>query len=169
MVSDNAPIKNCFFIFYSPMGLIGFQSQMFWGSTPQVGPLKFEVKMCRSNSLLLREKLGFGDSLLNIWPCTKGGIYGKNISQSFLPVSIWVLSHSPNVQESLSCFWISLRGNCATCSYTFGVSMGRGKFRSFLCHHLGLVSNVTNLNYLSFPVYLVFNFNFFNNCIGVYI
>lgn len=41
--------------------------------------------------------LGAGSSVLIIWPCSRGGDYGKNVFKPFLPVSMWVLSHLPDV------------------------------------------------------------------------
>lgn len=42
------------------------------------------------------------------------------------------------VESSSSSFQIFVRGKWSICSCVFGVSMGRGGFRFFLSHHLGL-------------------------------
>ena len=40
-------------------------------------------------------------------------------------------------RSHLASFWISFRWNFSMCSCIFDVSMGGGKVRSLLCHHLG--------------------------------
>lgn len=56
--------------------------------------------MLGPNTSLLREKLGTLSSLSIVCYCARSGVYGKPVSQLFLPISMWVLSCSPNVQES---------------------------------------------------------------------
>lgn len=58
--------------------------------------------MCGPNSILLREKLGVGISLLILWCHAKSGVSDESEFQCFLSVSDWVFSHSTNVQESPS-------------------------------------------------------------------
>lgn len=52
--------------------------------------------MLAPNPVLLREKLGIGSSLPNVWCCVRGGVYGKSVSQPFLPI-LMVFSHLPDV------------------------------------------------------------------------
>lgn len=56
--------------------------------------------MLGPNPSLLREKLGTLSSLSIVCYCARSGVYGKPVSQLFLPISMWVFSCSPNVQES---------------------------------------------------------------------
>lgn len=56
--------------------------------------------MLGPNPSLLREKLGTVGSFSIVRCCARSGVYGKPVSQLFLPISMWVFSCSPNVQES---------------------------------------------------------------------
>ena len=88
--------------------------------------------MLGPNSSLLREKLGVVSFLLTVCCCTGGRVCGKSVSQSLLPILMWVLSILPMCISHPTSFWISFRGNCSVCSCRFGVSVGIGKFRSLL-------------------------------------
>lgn len=60
--------------------------------------------MSSQNFLLFKKKLGVSGSLLILWGHTGNGIYSESGSQPLLPISTWVFSHLPIVQES--CCWI---------------------------------------------------------------
>lgn len=49
-----------------------------------------------------QEEAGSCGSLPIIPYCVGSGVYGKTVSQPFLPVSMSVFSHLPSVQESLN-------------------------------------------------------------------
>lgn len=95
-----------------------------------------EALNAKSNSLLLKEKLGVSASLLIKWGCTGNGIYGERGSLHLLPISMWIFSHLFKVQESVV-FWASFRGDFSLCRCIFSVSMGGEEFRGLLCHHFG--------------------------------
>lgn len=48
--------------------------------------------MLGPNSLLLREKLGVVSGLQIVCHCPENRVYGKSVSQNFLPISMWVFS-----------------------------------------------------------------------------
>ena len=96
-LSSPEPVKNCFFVFCSLVDLmdgspIGFHSSCFGGPSFKWESYKLGCQMQHPNPLLLREKLEVESSLPFIWHCARGGIYGKSVSQSFLPVLMSVLS-----------------------------------------------------------------------------
>ena len=62
-------------------------------------------------------------------------IFSMTMSQFFLPIS--VISFYPLLWSlCLSTCYLPFRGNYSTCSCRLAVSMGEGKFRIFLAHHL---------------------------------
>lgn len=161
MVSANAPIKNCFFIFYSPMVLTGFQSQVFWGSIPQVGPLKFEVQNVQVKFLAPQGETG-------IWgfPPEYMALYqGWDLWQEYISIfhtcfSLGAFSFTQCVGITQLFLDFSQRELWHVQLYIWYVH-GKREIQELPMSSSWSVSNVTNLNYLSFPVYLVFNFNFF--------
>lgn len=60
--------------------------------------------MCSPNPSFLREKLRVGSSLPVVWCCARDGVYVKSVLQPFLHTLMWVFSHSPDREESLSWF-----------------------------------------------------------------
>lgn len=58
--------------------------------------------MCGPKPLFFGEKLGVGGSLSIVGCCSWGGFYNNSVSQLFLPVSVWIFSQLPDVQESLN-------------------------------------------------------------------
>lgn len=61
------------------------------------GSLKIGDVNVRSNPLLPRKELEFESSLLIVWLCARGDVYGESVSQLFLPISMWVFFHSLDV------------------------------------------------------------------------
>lgn len=55
--------------------------------------LKVGVLVWHPNTLLLREKMGVGVSLLIVWCCAPSGVNDKTVSQSFLSILMWAFSH----------------------------------------------------------------------------
>lgn len=106
--------------------------------------------MCGSNSLFLRDKLGFEGSLSSVCHCAQVGLWQGCVSvfpTHFDIGNFSVIQCDPIVVESLNYFWISLRGNFSMGSSTFGVSVGGEKIRSLLRCHLGDVTHVNILLY----------------------
>lgn len=54
------------------------------------------------NPLFQSEKLGVGSSFQIVNCCSGVEIYGESLFQSFLPVLMWVFSHSPESSGFLS-------------------------------------------------------------------
>lgn len=82
-MSPSEPTENNLFalVLYGRYKPCGFQSNVFWGHI--LGVLDI-----RTNPSLLREKLGVVSSLLIVQCCTRfERVYGKSMSQSFLPIS----------------------------------------------------------------------------------
>lgn len=52
--------------------------------------------MCVPN-IFVPQKWGVGDSFPIVRHCARGEVYGKSISQHFLPISMWVFSQSADV------------------------------------------------------------------------
>ena len=65
--------------------------------TPQVGVLKVGVLDVGFKPFAPQGKAGSGSSLLIIWHLAWVVVYRESVSQSFLPISMWVFSHLPNV------------------------------------------------------------------------
>lgn len=117
---------------YSPAELVNvspvsYQHQMIWRSVPWVGISKVGVLEVWSKPFTLQGEAGSWGSLPIVWHCSGDGVCGESVSQPFLPVSMCVFFQPPHKQESAS-FWISLRGSCSMCNFTFGSSERRGKF-----------------------------------------
>lgn len=70
---------------------------MFWRLISQVQVLKVGVPDVGFKPLLLRGKLGVVSSPWTVGGHARGGTYDKAVSQSPLPISMWVFSHSPDV------------------------------------------------------------------------
>ena len=116
-------LQNCFSDCYFLVGLmgtspIGFQSYMFEGLIFQVQVLKVGVPEVRFKPFTPR-----------------GEAYGLSL---FL--CGFSLIH-PMCRNHLASFWVFFRGNFSICSCRFGVFMGGGEFRIFLCCHLELEPN----------------------------
>ena len=123
-------------VFYSPIELVGispfgFRAKCFRGLSLGWESWKLESLMCCSNPLLLREKLRVGGIVLVVWHCARGRVYGQCVS-AFPTISLLDLFSCLMWRSHSACFWISLKGNSSQCSYTFGASVGGGKFRSLL-------------------------------------
>lgn len=96
-------INNCSFVLYNII-LCDFWMQVplafrirWFVVHPLGGRLKTWGTRCGLNHLLFRGNLGVGDSLLIIWHCAKGEAYSISLSQTFIPISMCVLSHLPEV------------------------------------------------------------------------
>ena len=63
--------------------------------------LKVGVEDVWYDPLLLREKLGVEGSLLIVWHCAKGRVYGESVSSFPLHFNADIFS-SPSVSESLN-------------------------------------------------------------------
>lgn len=66
-----------------------------------------------------------------------------------LTILMWVFSQYPMCRNHSYSFWISLSRNQAMHSCICGASVGGGKFRSLICHHLGDIPDVRNSTYES--------------------
>lgn len=88
---------------------------------------------------------------------------------TFLLISMWVLSLSPNVQDSAN-FQISLRRNYPMCSCIFSVSMGRGIFKKLICHILvqSLMLLILIILVFFYSWYLILNLFRLYNCHKIY-
>lgn len=100
-----------------------------------------EYKMCGSNYSLLMGKLGVAAFLPNYTVLEVG--FMSRILSTFR-FWRWCFPCCPMCRSYSARFWISLRGNCSMCRCVFSESLGGGKFRSLLCHHLGpeVTSNI---------------------------
>ena len=95
-----------------------------------------------------KEKQGIVHSLLVVCCYDRGGFYGKIVSQPLLTFLMWILFHFPICRSHSTSFWISFRGNCSVCSCKFGVSTGRGEFRTLPRHHLEPAVYITILIFI---------------------
>lgn len=69
--------------------------------------------------------LGGGEGVaLIVGHCAGGRDYGKRVSWISLLVLMWLVLHSPSVQEPLTSFWISHKWGMFTNYYWIGVFMG---------------------------------------------
>lgn len=59
--------------------------------------LKFGVPDVGYKPFIPQEKLQVLSSLATVGSCVKDGVYGKIVSQLFLPTSMWLPSHLPDV------------------------------------------------------------------------
>lgn len=89
-----------------------------------------------------RESLGTGDFLPIIRCFARGSDYGKRVSQIFLPALMWLVSHSPGVQEPLSQFLDFSQREMGCVLLIWDVVMER-KVHGFLFHHLAEVHPCT--------------------------
>ena len=110
---------------------------MFWGLLPLGTILKSRGSlMWRFKPSLLRES-----SLLTMGCQGRSGVYGETVPQSFLSVFLMYQCGYFLIclmwKSHTASFWISFRGNCSMCSYTFNASKGGRKFSSLLSHHFG--------------------------------
>ena len=148
IANAHAPMKNCFFVCCSSVGL---EHEPCWwsdlgvlGAHPSGGSRKswdarYAVQTLHSSGRSW--ELG----VLSWWYSTVLGVgFMVRVSQPFLPNLMWVFSTPWSCRSHAANFWISLWGNCSLWSYTFSASMGGRKFRSLLCCRLGSES----LNFL---------------------
>ena len=87
------PFNNCFFVCYSPVGLMNasptdFQSYVIWGPALLVVALKVGVLDVWSKCF------GSWEFPLNFMCYAISGVYGKSMSQPLLPDLMWVFSVS---------------------------------------------------------------------------
>ena len=108
--------------------------------------------------MLFRSKLQVLSSFLIVCLHTRDGIYGKIVSQPFLPVLMWFPSGFPDVKGLLHHLLVFFRGNFSICSCRLGVFVGGGGFRIFPCCHLELepIFYVLNFGFQSFGLLLVY-------------
>lgn len=136
------PVKNCFFVSFSLMGLVDaspvcFQSLVFYRPVLQMATLKAGALDVQSKSLAPQGEAG---SWVPFW------LYGAALGVRLMAMLCLSLSdpfyyrYFPSgwMCRCLSTsFWIFRRGSCSVYICIFGMSMGGGKFRSLLCHLLG--------------------------------
>lgn len=108
---------------------IAFLSQTFKSSWLLWRSQVLGYLMWDTNPLLLQEKVQTYGVPHQGW-----GFWWDHVSASPTHLSVVVLSFV--AEEQFSYFQFFFRGYCSTCNYRFGVPVGGGKFRIFLCQHL---------------------------------
>lgn len=95
--SAHKPINNCFFICYNPVSLEDTSPHWLselrvlrahpsrWKDVLKVGELGIQSKLFAPQG-----DDGIGGFLLTVWCCVMGGLYGKTVSQPFLPILMWI-------------------------------------------------------------------------------
>lgn len=109
---------------------MGFQSYIFWRLISQMHVLEAGMPHVVFETLFYKEKLQVLSS-----HHAGGGVYGKTVSQTLLPSSMWFSSHLPRVSFSLN---QPLGFYEKTVPYRLSVSRGGREFRISLHYHLKL-------------------------------
>ena len=134
------PFKSRISVLYSTLNLLNispivYQSQMFWGLSFSAGPKGWGAWSGAWTPCFSGRRSVFVRPLPIVGHSTKCGFLGENTSLPLHPVLMW--SFYPSLLKSyLASFQAFFRGNYSMCSGKFGVSMGGGEFRLFLCCHL---------------------------------
>lgn len=116
------------------------------------------------NSSLFEKNLGVGCSLPTVLYCAKGGVYGVRECLSlsypfqcqYFLISLLCRNHSAS-------FSISFRGNFCVCNCTFISSLGGGKLRILLCHHL--VDSQSRISFNEVFLVIIVCIIFASNCL----
>ena len=119
-----------------------FQSQMFWVSSFPVQFPGVRVPDMECKPSLLRKKLWICEIFTNCASLHQGWVFGKTASLPLLPSCGPFILWIKDKRSYSDSFQIFFRGNYFVCSCRFVVSVGGGKFKIFLCSHLGLPFHV---------------------------
>lgn len=82
--------------------MLAFKVKGFGGPILQTGVLKVGAPDVRSKLFIPQGNTGSWAFPPNCTALHQAGFSGKSASQPFLPVSLWIFSHSPDVRELLS-------------------------------------------------------------------
>lgn len=137
---------NCFFVYYSLVDLmdtspVAFQSSVFWWPVSEVEVLKVGALDVRFKTFTFQGEDGsckFPPCCMS--PCRRWGLpqdYLVSASPTYFDVGFFLI---PTCRSCSASFWISFRENYSIWSCRLIISMGEGKFKSLLCHHLELES-----------------------------
>lgn len=144
MTNAYAPINNWFFVCSSPVGLmnasfIGFQSLIIQGFIPWISALKVGVFDVWFKHFSFQGEAGNWGLLLNcMMSCQEWGLWQKYIPAFPICFDVGIFSVTLHVAVTQLVSGFFSEGIAPLVSYTFDESIGGGKFRSILCHHIGL-------------------------------